>query len=76
MNTVTTGLWKGCLGGVGLAILFFILSGLTYLILSRTGLPPNIVLFVTIASGPIIGTFGFAGVLLGIRARARMEEKV
>ncbi len=69
MDIVTTGLWKGCLGGIGLAIVFFIISGLTYLILIQVGLPRNIVLFITVASGPIIGTLGLAAVLL-IRARA------
>jgi hypothetical protein len=71
MNTVTTGLWKGCLGGIGLAIVFFIISGMTYLILSKTGLSSNVVLFIAIASGPIIGTFGLAAILW-LRARTRM----
>lgn len=71
MSTVTTGLWKGCLGGIGLAIVFFIISVLTLLIVSQTDLPPGIVLFIAIASGPIIGTLGFAAVLLIVRVRAR-----
>jgi hypothetical protein len=70
MSAVTTGLWKGCLGGIGLAIVFFIISIVVLLTLSQTAMPPKIILFITIASGPIIGTFGFAAVLLWARTRA------
>jgi hypothetical protein len=72
MNAVTTGLWKGCLGGIGLAAVFFFISGLTYLILSQTGLSPNIALFFTIASGPIVGTFGLAAIVW-FRAHAQVQ---
>jgi hypothetical protein len=72
---VTTGLWKGCLGGIGLAVVFFIISLAVFLILSQTALPPNIILFITIASGPIIGTFGFAAAILLFRARAGNRDQ-
>ncbi len=68
MDVVRTGLWKGCLGGLGLVIVFFIISGLTYLVLSQAGLSSGVTLVVSIVSGPIIGTLG---VLLPIYLRAR-----
>lgn len=68
MDTVTTALWKGCLAGIGLVAVFLAISGLAYLVLSQTGLPRNIILLVTIGSGPIIGTFGLCAILW-VRAR-------
>jgi hypothetical protein len=68
MDVVRTGLWKGCLGGLGLVIVFFIISGLTYLLLSQAGLSNGMTIVLSIASGPIIGTLG---VLLPLYLRAR-----
>ena len=55
MDTVTTGLLKGCLAGLGLVVVFFAISGLTYLVLNLIGLPHRMVLFLSIGSGPIVG---------------------
>ncbi len=68
MDVVRTGLWKGCLGGLGLVIVFFIISGLTYLLLSLARLSSGVILVVSIVSGPIIGTLG---VLVPLYLRAR-----
>lgn len=68
MDVVRTGLWKGCLGGIGLVIVFFIISGLTYLVLSQTQLSHGMALVLSIVSGPIIGTLG---VLVPLYLRAR-----
>ncbi len=72
MTPVATGLWKGCLGGIGLAFVYFIISGLTYLVLIQIGLPLKSILFVTVASGPIIGTFGLIAAVLWVRARTQI----
>lgn len=57
-KVVATALWKGCLGGVGIALVFLIISGAAYLLLSQLALPQNLVLFVAILSGPLLGTIG------------------
>ncbi|MBN1428180.1 MAG: hypothetical protein JXB07_07335 [Anaerolineae bacterium] len=77
MTTVTTALWKGCLGGIGLAMVFFAISGITYLILTHTGLSYRMILFVTFASGPIIGTLGMSAILgtLALRAQTQAIDK-
>lgn len=49
-------LWKGCLGGVGLTAVFLGISAFTYFVMGFIDAPRNIVLLVSIASGPIIGT--------------------
>ena len=49
-------LWKGCLGGVALTATFFGVSGLMYLLMQMTEAPRNIVLLVSIGSGPLVGT--------------------
>ncbi|HEC23318.1 MAG TPA: hypothetical protein ENI95_10425 [Chloroflexi bacterium] len=53
---VAGALGRGCLGGLGLALLFLVISGLMYLLLPLTGLPQNVVLLLAVASGPVIGT--------------------
>ncbi len=53
---VGSALGKGCLAGVGVALLFFVLSLLVYLLIGPFGLPPNVRLLITFASGPILGT--------------------
>lgn len=69
-SVVRTGLWKGCLGGIGLVLVFFLVSGVTYFLLGFTSLSHNIVLLLSIASGPVIGTFGL---LLPLYLRARRQ---
>ena len=64
---VAATLGKGCLAGLGLAGVFFVISSLMYLILSGVGLPHNILLLLTIASGPILGTGIAFTVLLLVR---------
>lgn len=71
MDVVRAALWKGCLGGLGLAVLFLVISGLTYLFLSQTSTPYNLVLLLSIASGPIIGTGGLLAILYFRALRAQ-----
>ncbi len=54
-STADTVLMKGCLGGVALAVVFLLIGGIMYLLLSRVHLPRNIVLLISIASGPLLG---------------------
>jgi uncharacterized membrane protein len=54
-STIPPGLGKGCLAGLALAVGFLVISGLVYLVLSLASLPRNILLLVSIASGPILG---------------------
>ena len=75
MSVVAQSLGKGCLGGIGAAILFLAVGGLAYFGLSAFGLPENIVLFVAIASGPIIGTALVAIIVLW-RARRTTADVV
>ncbi len=53
---VAGALGKGCLGGIGLALAFLALSAATYGLLATLGLPYNLVLLLSVASGPILGT--------------------
>ena len=77
MNIFTAALWKGCLGGIGLVLVFFAISGIAYLILSLAGLPQRTILFVSVGSGPIIGTLGFSTILLvrALRAQTEMSNR-
>ena len=77
MDTVATGLLKGCLAGIGLVLIFFAISGLTYLTLNLTGMAHRLVLFLSIGSGPIVGTLGICIVLWlnALRAQAEMNKK-
>jgi hypothetical protein len=49
-------------------------GGAVYLILSVLGLPENIVLFLSIASGPIIGTVIVAVYVMSRARRATLDE--
>lgn len=69
---VRTGLLKGCLGGLGLVIIFFVIGGLTYLLLGTTTLSRNVILVLSILSGPVIGTFGL---LLPLYLRASRQVR-
>jgi hypothetical protein len=71
---VAQSMGKGCLGGVGAAVVFLLSGGAVYLILSVLGLPENIVLFLAIASGPIIGTVIVAAYVLSRARRATLDE--
>ena len=53
---IRQGLIKGCLGGVALTLVFFIISVINYAVLSRSGLQFLLVLFISVLSGPVIGT--------------------
>jgi hypothetical protein len=55
-GVVSAGLGKGCLAGLGLALLFFLISGGVYLALGAFSLERNIRLLFTFLSGPVIGT--------------------
>ncbi len=72
-DVIRVGLWKGCLGGLGMALVFLIISGLIYLILIQTGLNLNLVWFFAILSGPLIGT---AGLLVFVYRRAAKERSL
>jgi hypothetical protein len=67
----TAVLWKGCLGGIGLTALFFVISGSAYFILSSMDVPRNLLLFGSIGSGPICGTFVLIGVAVWIASRQK-----
>ena len=71
MGVVSAGLGKGCLAGLGLAVGFFAISGLVYLLLGPFGLERNIRLLLTIVSGPILGTLAVVVIFLQRSARAR-----
>lgn len=73
MDKLTPIMGKGCLAGFGLVVIFFVISGLAYLAISQFDLPQNLVLLVTVASGPIIGTLGTLAVLL-LRSIDRRER--
>jgi hypothetical protein len=49
-------LWKGCLGGLALVGLFLGVSGIAYLLMVMINAPRNVLLLVSIASGPLVGT--------------------
>ncbi len=55
-NVVALALWQGCLAGLGLALTFLVISGLSYLFLLLVGAGSQIRLLITVASGPILGT--------------------
>nr|MBN1228633.1 hypothetical protein [Anaerolineae bacterium] len=46
----------GCLYGLGMAVGFFVISGLVFLLIGPLGLETNIRMLVAVASGPILGT--------------------
>lgn len=62
---------KGCLAGLGLLVLFVLISGLTYLALLPLGLSENVHLLFTIATGPIVGTA--LGLLIAWRILRRQQ---
>lgn len=72
MDVVRAGLVKGCLGGLAMVVVFFVISGLTYWLLSQTSLSREVVLVLAIASGPAIGTAGVLGPIY-IRARRALN---
>jgi fructose-specific phosphotransferase system IIC component len=74
MSVVAQSLGKGCLGGLGAALIFLLVGGAVYLVLSVIGLPENIVLFLAIAGGPIIGTVIVAAIVLWYARRALAES--
>jgi hypothetical protein len=74
MPVVAQSLGKGCLGGLGAAVVFLLSGGAVYLLLSVMGLPENIVLFIAIASGPIIGTVIVSAYVLTRARRATLDE--
>lgn len=53
---VGVALGKGCLVGIGIALLFAVISLLVYVLLGPLGLPTNVRLLITFASGPTLGT--------------------
>lgn len=54
-ESVSRGIGLGCLGGLAMAITMLIIGGTFYLILTLTGLSPNMILCISLASGPILG---------------------
>lgn len=55
-NQVAPAMGKGCLLGIGIGVLFFVVGAVVYLIAGLFPLPERIVLLLAIAGGPIIGT--------------------
>ena len=74
MDMVRSALWRGCLGGIGMTLMFFLISGVTYLALNQSGLTYNLVLLLSVASGPVIGTCGLLGVLYLRAMRAQSSR--
>jgi hypothetical protein len=64
IDAATAILVRGCLGGIGLAVVFLLISGTTYLALSALSAPRNLLILFTIASGPVIGSVAVLLVLL------------
>jgi len=56
IEVTSKGLGYGCLAGFGLAIAFFVISGLAYVLLGLIGLAQNFRLLIALLSGPILGT--------------------
>jgi hypothetical protein len=63
-RVVFGGLWRGCLGGIVLALAFFASSGAAYLLLGMTSLPPSLTWLISIAIGPILGIAGLVVLLI------------
>jgi hypothetical protein len=55
-NSLLALLLKGCMGGAGLGVTLLLIGGGIYFVLSVIGMPHNLVLLLSIASGPVIGT--------------------
>lgn len=69
IDAATAILWKGCLGGAGLATLFLVISSATYLVLSNTGLDRQAVLGLSVASGPLVGSLVAIALYLRLASR-------
>jgi hypothetical protein len=69
---IREGLAKGCLGGLGLTVVFLAISAAVYLLLIQSGLQLMLVLLLTILSGPVIGT---GGLLLFLYRRSTKQLK-
>lgn len=72
-SMISPGLGKGCLAGLVLAAGFLVISGVVYLLLSPIGLPRNILLLISIASGPILGNLIVLIVFL-IRSKSAQRQ--
>ncbi|MGF1507006.1 MAG: hypothetical protein GYB64_00805 [Chloroflexi bacterium] len=72
-TVVAVGLGKGCLAGLGLAVLFLVVSALTYALLGLFDLPVNIRLLLTFLSGPVLGTVGVI-IVLYMRSLANQQN--
>jgi hypothetical protein len=69
---IREGLVKGCLGGLGLTVIFLAISAATFLLLDESGLQRTFVLIISIISGPVIGT---GGLLLFLYRRSSQRLK-
>ena len=74
-EAVRPALGRGCLIGLGLALLFGALSYVFYLLLGMAGLAENIRLLIAIAGGPTVGTV-IAFVFLSSSAVRKSREAV
>lgn len=71
IDAATAILLRGCLGGVGLAVVFLVISGVTFLVLSAVTAPRNLMILFSVASGPVIGSG--AALLLVLRRLSREQ---
>ena len=71
-SAVATGVGRGWLLGLGLFLLFALISGLVYLALQPFDLPENIHMLIAIATGPIVGTV--IGLLIAWRFVTRRQQ--
>jgi len=74
-SSVQPALGRGCAIGLGLALLFVVLTAILYVVLGASGLPENIRLLIAIAGGPIGGTV-IAFVVLSLYAACRSRDEV
>jgi hypothetical protein len=72
-GTVGSALGKGCLAGLGLAVLFALISLMVYLLSGPFGLDQNVRLLLTFASGPVLGTILALAVFWLITRRMRQR---
>jgi len=71
-ETIIIALRAGCLWGLGLVLLFFVISGIAYVLTGFMLLDESIRLLITFSCGPILGT---AIVIVVYYARAVKQQR-
>lgn len=74
-DEVRVALGRGCLAGLGLAVIFVLVSGLLYLAARSFGLEQGLALVIGIAGGPVVvSAIVLGGVALRAGGRARHAD--